>query len=209
MRDQELRKQVVSEMHLRRWPVLSVPCFIVQWVLIVAPDERGDEASYLEGFRDPDARQANPPHLSGFLADGVEFSWERHSEGTSLSLFIDGVSEEDLASATLPDRVSDAIEWAQGLPGKVMRAIQIRVVADDDAAERLLPHMDFLRSELISCNFGGAPRMWGDFRLKDDGFGKLVVAANGTDLRDFSRLVQRLQDLGNYRNRALLGLPTA
>ncbi|RIV87788.1 DUF3422 family protein [Aurantiacibacter zhengii] len=209
MRDHELRKQVVSEMHLRRWPVLSVPCFIVQWVLIVAPEEREDEAAYLDGFRDPEARHTNAPHLSGFLADGVEFSWERHSEGTSLSLFIDDVSEEELASATLPDRVHEAIEWARGLPGKIMRAIQIRVVADDAAAERLLPHMDFLRSELISCNFGGAPRMWGDFRLKDDGFGKLVVAANGTDLRDFSRLVQRLQDLDNYRNRALLGLPTA
>lgn len=209
MRDHELRKQVVSEMHLRRWPVLTVPGLIIQWVLIVAREERGEEAAYLQDFRGSDVENGNPPHLSGHLSDGIEFSWERHSEGSSLALFVSAVSESDLASPILPERVTEAIEWARGLPGKIMRAIQIRVVADDDAAQRLLPHMEFLRSELISCNFGGAPRMWGDFRLKDDGFGKLLVAANGTDLRDFSRLVQRLQDLGNYRNRALLGLPTA
>ena len=38
MRDHELRKKAVGEMHLRRWPVLEVPCVIVQWVLIVDDD---------------------------------------------------------------------------------------------------------------------------------------------------------------------------
>ncbi|WP_120076022.1 DUF3422 family protein [Aurantiacibacter odishensis] len=209
MRDHELRKQVVSEMHLRRWPVLSVPSLVIQWVLIVAPEERGEEAEHLDRVSPAHAEGNTPTHRSGFISDDVEVSWEKHSEGSSIALFIRNISENDLIADTPPKHVAQALGWAQGLPGQVMRATKIMVVANDKVANRLLPSLDLLRSELISCNFGGAARMWGDFRLKDDGFGKLLVAANGMDLRDFSRLVQRLQDLGNYRNRALLGLPTA
>jgi uncharacterized membrane-anchored protein len=51
--------------------------------------------------------------------------------------------------------------------------------------------------------------MWSDFRIMDDGFGRLLVAANGADPYDLTRQLQRLQELGNYRNKALLGLPVA
>jgi uncharacterized membrane-anchored protein len=51
--------------------------------------------------------------------------------------------------------------------------------------------------------------MWSDFRIMDDGFGRLLVAANGADPHDLTRQLQRLQELGNYRNKALLGLPVA
>lgn len=208
MRDHELRKRVVSEMHLRRWPVLSVPSLVVQWVLIVTPEEREAEAAFLQaigGEVDAD----NPSHRSAMLGEGVQLSWERHSEGSSLALFFDNVDKTDLRGGQLPEEVQEVLGRFSDMPGRVMRATRIYVVANNRAAEAVLPALDFNRSDLISCNFGGAARMWGDFRLKVDGFGKLLVAANGTDVRDFTRLVQRLQDLGNYRNRALLGLPTA
>jgi uncharacterized membrane-anchored protein len=45
--------------------------------------------------------------------------------------------------------------------------------------------------------------------VHDDGFGRLLVAAGDLLPFDLGRLVQRLQELGNYRNLALLGLPVA
>jgi uncharacterized membrane-anchored protein len=52
-------------------------------------------------------------------------------------------------------------------------------------------------------------RIWSDFRLREDGFGLVLVAACGMAPAPLSRTVQRLQELGNYRNLALLGLPVA
>ncbi len=208
MIDHELRRQVVGEMHLRRWPVLQVPSLVIQWVLIVEDDEREVEAEQIARLP-AEASASSPSHRAGEFAPQIAYAWERHSEGSSLALFIDGIDEATLASGELPELVHEAIAWAESLPGKVMRATQIFVVSSDASAEQVLPSLQFNRAELISCNFGGSARMWGDFRLKQDGFGKLVVAANNTDIRDFTRYLQRLQDLGNYRNKALMGLPTA
>lgn len=210
MIEHELRRQAVAEMHLRRWPVLSVPSLVIQWVLIVEGEDRERESAMIAEQPARDEGSASASHRAGQFSPGIAYAWERHSEGSSLALFIEGLSESQLADDDLPDNVAEAIAWAEGMPGSVMRATQILVVADDAAANRILPALDFRRAELISCTFGGGKaRMWGDFRLQPNNFGKLVVAANGMDIRDFTRAVQRLQDLGNYRNKALMGLPVA
>ena len=56
----------------------------------------------------------------------------------------------------------------------------------------------------------GRPRIWSNFRVHEDGFGRLLVQDRGFKSGgDTSRLVQRIQEMGNYRNMALLGLPLA
>ena len=209
MQEHELRRQVVSEMHLRRWPVLAVPSLVVQWVLGVTPEERAQEEQILASVPSQQGTDALARHRSGAIAPDVQIAWEKHSEGSSIALFFEGLDETSLIKESQPEKVAEMIAWAEQLPGTVLRSTRIHIVADDVAAERLLPALAFNRSELISCHFGGSARMWGDFRLREDGFGRLLVAANGTDRADFSRLVQRLQELGNYRNRALIGLPLA
>ncbi len=209
MIEHELRRRVVAEMHLRRWPVLRVPSLVIQWVLILDEDERGEEDAFLDKAPGLDAHASSPSHRFGQFSPGIAYAWEKHSEGSSLALFVEGMDISQFGDAQLPENVSQAIAWAEKLPGKIMRSTQIFVVETDEQAEQVLPRLNFKRSELISCRFGTSPRMWGDFRLQDDGFGRLVVAANGADIRDLTRLVQRLQDLGNYRNKALMGLPVA
>ena len=51
MREHELRRQVVSEMHLRRWPLLQLPVAVFQWVLEVGPGEREAERGRAERAR--------------------------------------------------------------------------------------------------------------------------------------------------------------
>ena len=52
-------------------------------------------------------------------------------------------------------------------------------------------------------------RIVSDFRLNPDGFGRLLVLDRDLAGDEPAQLVQRLQELGNYRNMALLGLPLA
>ncbi len=55
----------------------------------------------------------------------------------------------------------------------------------------------------------GGARIMSDFRLHDDGYGRLLVLDRDLALDEPAQLLMRLQELGNYRNMALLGLPLA
>lgn len=214
LNEHELRRTVVAEMHLRRWPQLVAPCTIMQVVSVVPPEDREAEQARLadlppETVLDPGN---NPRHVSGRFASGVSFGWERHSEASTVTLIIGADAGSEARASEWAG--AQALEWALRLPGKVLRATRIAVVEDEAAATALLPGMDFEPLDLVTCYVGtgnrarGA-RIWSDFRLRQDGFGRIVVAANGMAPGDLSRTVQRLQELGNYRNLALLGLPVA
>ncbi len=209
MRDHELRRRAVAEMHLRRWPNLPVPCLIMQWVVIVDDTERTAELAAIERLAEPRDVVGNPSHREGFVREGVRFAWEKHSEGSSLTLFGRRSDSALFVDPRADPALAEAIDWAEALPGKVVRSTCIWLAECDAGAQALLAQAPVRGEELVSCRIGGAVRMWSDFRLNEDGYGRLLIAANGVGSRDLTRHVQRLQELGNYRNRALLGLPMA
>jgi uncharacterized membrane-anchored protein len=209
MDDHELRKKAVAEMHLRRWPAIPVPCLIVQWVLMI---EEAAEITELEAITAHAAEihpVENPSHRSGNLTDRIRFSWEQHSEGSSLTLLVPRADAEAFLDPDADEELRTTLDWVRRLPGKIVRATRIWIAPSDSDAEQLLERMDLQRDELVCGLIDGSIRIWSDFRLREDGFGRLVVAANGAETGDLTRAVQRLQELGNYRNRALLGLPVA
>ena len=187
MRDHELRRKAVAEMHLRRWPVVESPSTIVQWVVMVADADRAAELAAIRAkASDPGAAQ-NPTHLDGALGPDLRFSWERHSEGTSLTLFIGGETGRGFGDLARDEQVAAALAWANSLPGEIVRCTRILLATDDAAAEQAMQSVAWERDELVSSHVGnGAMRMWSDFRIKEDGFGRLVVAANGTHPSDLT-----------------------
>lgn len=218
LNEHELRRAVVSEMHLRRWPVLSPDCTVIQILRQVAEAEREAELAALDdlpegGIVEP---SPNPRHRQGVLPGEIVFGWERHSEASVTTLLVRSTIDAALDPAG-DGAVVAALGWALRLPGKIVRATRIAVVADNAAAQALLPRFAFEPQDLVSCHIGpetssgpgGGVRLWSDFHLREDGFGAVLVAANGLSGGDLSRTVQRMQELGNYRNLALLGLPVA
>ena len=213
MRDYEQRRQAVGEMHLRRWPQLRVPSQIVQWVLKVEESEREAELAIIEAVTQRAEQADNPSHRAGQLTANIRVTWERHSEGTSLTIFCAEQGEDAFLDPKSSQELKHALDWAQQVPGAIVRCTRIWIAEDDAEIEALLPKLDMNRHELVSTHIGKNSddpiRFWSDFRIKDDGFGRLLVAANGAEAGELTRQVQRLQELGNYRNRALLGLPVA
>lgn len=209
MREHELRRQVVGEMHLRRWPSVPVPGVILQWVTEVDDQEREAELAVLDRHSNATGEDAHPRHREGTLPKGVRFAWERHSEGSSLTLFIACTDCDAFRAPREQPDLEGPLAWVDSLPGKIIRATAIHLVESEAEAEAMVPTLAFSPSETVSCRLQGTARMWSDFKLWPDGFGRLLVSAGDTDRRDFTRLLQRLQELGNYRNKALLGLPEA
>lgn len=211
MREHPARRQVVGEMHLRRWPEISAPGLVIQWLRLCGEEDRNRQRETLlalpgaAGFE----RSSGLRHLSGTLSEGIRFAWESHSEASSLTFF---VSADDALVLRDPSRLPGlgaAVAMAEALPGEVVRATRMWIAPDEAAAEQAIGGMDIVTDELVSCRIGGGARIWSDFRIKSDFYGQLLVAANGLPPGDLTRLLQRLQELGNYRNLALLGLPVA
>lgn len=209
MIEDELRRQVVTEMHLRKWPVVQPPCLIIQWVRSVLPEERDEEERHVHQQAGRADASLRPSFLEGMLQDGILFAWERQSEGSSLTLFFPNAPIDSFLEPAPRQQRKTMVDWGEHFPGRVIRATRIWVANNDEEAERAVSAAGIGSDEMVSCTIANGARLWSDFRIHANGYGSLVIAANGTDPRDLSRSLQRLQELGNYRNRALLGLPIA
>ncbi len=204
--DHPLRARVVSEMHMRRMPPLSPPMLMIQIVRLLEPDERSAERAHILAMPgvSADAITERNRHIGGQRSDGMAFQWECHSEATTATLIMPAASGDPFAAGA-DDAVMD---WLLRAPGRVLRAVRIAIVADTGSADAAMASAGFSAAELVSCHIGPV-RIWTDFLIRDDNFGRLLVSGGGLPGADLGRVVQQLQELGNYRNLALLGLPMA
>lgn len=199
-----LRKRVVEEMHLRRFPALAAPLRITQIVRLVETSRTAGLPPPPDGFTPVPSGTGR--HWAAESAAGATLLVEVHSEATTATMIAPGVPEQPFDRPAPP---LAGLAWLESLPGLVVRATRAILVADNAQAAPVLDQAGFTRDELVCCDLAGGIRLWSDFRLHADGYGRLVVAANGADPGDLGRIIQRLQELGNYRNLALLGLPVA
>lgn len=205
--DHPLRTRVVSEMHMRRMPPLAPPMLMLQMVRLLNPDERAAERLHVLAMPGIDAGKIEERnrHIGGQRGDGTEFLWECHSEATTATLIMPAGTADVFAPRHDDDA---AMQWLLNAPGKVLRAVRIAIIADASKAAAALDAATFSAAELVSCTIGPA-RIWSDFLVRGDRFGRLLVAGGDLPASDLGRIVQQVQELGNYRNLALLGLPLA
>lgn len=62
---------------------------------------------------------------------------------------------------------------------------------------------------LAGSNSQGVARVWTDFAIAPDGFGRVVIQDMGMQYQQAGRLVQRVLEVETYRMMAMLGLPHA
>ena len=200
-RDHPLRASLSREMHIRGLPRFDAPAIALQFVLLVDEAQARDSLVLL-AERFP---TLNPGDR--FFTDHIgdlHFSWERHTEFMTYSFLapVEGGSLFDLAP------FGDVARWIAAFPGQVIRSTHISLVKDEPPFASIAAH--FATDDLIISDVAdGQARIWGDFRLHSDGFGRLLIHDKGLQGGESSQLVQRLQELGNYRKIALLGLPEA
>ncbi len=196
-----LRRWAVNEMHLRRFAPVHAGSEIYQVVRLIAPEQRSDEDAWLIA-RKPDFAEWNlaPRHGAGRSATGIDFLWERHTEASTITLIF--------APGTDDGARADYVRWLEEWPGAVVRATRIFVVSDHAEGPRWLEKLGISADDLVCCDVNDGVRIWSDFGIHGDGYGRLVISAGAVEPAEFGRIVQRVQELGNYRNMALLGFPT-
>lgn len=206
--DHPLRLALTEEMHARRFPPLKPPTEICQILILFDESDLKRAREHftqlherLNGFPLGNARHFRAPCAGGILY------WEIHTEFVTLT----HIMEFDGHDIFGIDRQGPILtECIDGVGGSIYRATRIALI-DQSAVvtpDQLLGL--FNQEDLVCCDVGdGAARVWADFRLHDDGFGRLLVQDRGLTGSAAARVVQQLQELGNYRKMALLGLAEA
>ncbi len=208
-RSHPLRASLSAEMHVRRLPRFSAPARLMQVVTLLG------EAGAAESWRhisDLAARAgltiAERAKYAVVPLPGATLVWERHTEFATYTFIREGAFGAPFDPQHFAPLSDDVLA---GMPGDVIRATQI-AVQPRDAPPPFDSELDqwFTREALVVCDIvGGKARLMSDFRLHADGFGRLLIRDMGLEGDEPSQLVTRVQELGNYRNMALLGLPIA
>lgn len=208
-RSHPLRASLSEEMHARKLPRFSAPARLMQIVTHVGETGIGESYNHVAKLcaRRGVIIPSNAKHFVCTL-DNYELVWERHTEVATYTFIRHGVCDPGFGSEPFG---AFAAEWIAHLPGEVIRATQIAYVERDPPAALFgALTQNFAENDLIVCDVADSrARIWSDFRLHPDGFGRLLIIDNGLEGAEPAQLVQRLQELGNYRNMALLGLPLA
>ncbi len=196
-----LRRWAVNEMRLRRFAPVPSQCDMYQVVRLIDKDARQAEDARLVGDKpdfdqwDLTARSAN-----GSAPGGIQFLWERHTEASTLTLIFPAGTPADVRGIH--------VRWLEGWPGQVVRATRIFIEPTLADAERALEAMKLSMPDMVCCDVNAGLRLWSDFGILGDGYGRLLMTAGDIEPGERGRIVQRVQELGNYRNMALLGFPT-
>lgn len=204
LRSHPLRASLSREMHVRKMPRLHTPARMLQFVVQKDDGDPRDSLSSLRALLEPHGQTVDADDR--FIAcriGSLGFAWERHTEFQTFSFIADGRGDPfELAPfASVPG-------FIDGVPGHVIRSSQIALIEappSDDAIAGWFSTDDLIISDVAQ----GRARIWSDFRLHANGFGSLLIEDRGLAGAEGAQLIQRLQELGNYRKMALMGLPEA
>lgn len=188
-------------MHLRKFAPVSNECEIYQAVRLLSAEDRGTEDSQLVGdkphFDEWVLRQRS---ASGSTNSGIWFLWERHTEASTITLI--------LPAECAADDCAPYIRWFEEWTGPVIRATRVFVIPEDTSIDAMLVEHGIDMTEMVCSDVNQSMRIWSDFGIRSDGYGRLIMSAGQVSNPQRGRIVQRVQELGNYRNMALMGLST-
>lgn len=141
--------------------------------------------------------------------------WERHTE---YSRYV--IASEDGSVMPFSKPAIEALpkEWVAALPGKVMFAGHVELVASGVAPSGACEPPDL--AQLSRASFedrplvgsiiaGGLATALTDFRIGQDGFSRILLIDRGMTAPQAGRAVQALLEIDTYRLLALLAFPVA
>ncbi|MCS6920746.1 MAG: DUF3422 domain-containing protein [Elioraea sp.] len=206
MKDHPLRASINDELHARPHLRLTAPAVLSHVVLMAREtDAERDRREFADLCRE---HGATPPpdgarhHVVALLGRLVK--WERHGEFRSITVLADAAADLDPAewSALTPPFT----RWLDQIGGERLTAVHLKILPGVASAP---PH-DAFAGEVVGSTVGdGDGVVFADFRIREDGFTRMLLYANRLTPGRLGRMAQRLLEIETYRMAALLGLPPA
>lgn len=204
------RVELNDEAHARPPEQLTAPVRISYLALLSDSSNRDAERDHIAalavGFG------AKPPAVNAihYSADFGRFrlKWERHSEFARYKFIVSGAAEDPF---TDPPIQKLPREWLAGLSGKIIVASHAAILPKAGLQDyESFSARFFAGNPLVGAGIaGGAAVALTDFRIRPDGFSRLLVLDDELRPRQAGRAMQRLLEIDTYRLMAQLTLPIA
>jgi uncharacterized membrane-anchored protein len=135
--------------------------------------------------------------------------WERHSEFARYKFITTGAGEEPFDDPPIQKLPRD---WLAGITGETIAATHavLLPIPSEPLNFEAISQRHFTGNPLVGAGIaGGAAIALTDFRIRPDGFSRLLVLDRSLRPRQAGRALQRLLDIDTYRLMALLTFPIA
>lgn len=210
LRTHPLRQRLNDEVHTRPPIPLEAPALISYLAFI--RDDHGPEAErahlgqLYERMGLPIEPSAEAAHL---IIDGGNFrlKWEQHGEFSTYTFFTQPGQAPQSGETALTSVPAD---WVQGIPGQVIAATHVELLAAGsvDPEELLATFPVRGDTTIVSLIAGQAAWVMTDFRIQQ-GFSRFTVIDESMGKLRTGRIIQRILEIETYRVMALLAFPVA
>jgi uncharacterized membrane-anchored protein len=210
--DHPQRFELHNEVHARPPESLTPPQRLSYLALLANWTHREQQWRSIASLAERFNVTPPPPAANYFSADLGPFriKWERHTEFARYKIIVPGVPDDPFASPAITAVPPD---WLAQLPGQIVMATHVALLS---AAAGAAPDTDAISRRLFAGNTligaaiaGGLGTALTDFRIHEDGFGRVLVHDHGMTPRQAGRMIQRLLEIETYRMLALLAFPVA
>ena len=209
--DHPQRFELNNEVHARPPEALSAPVRMSYIALFSSWSQREQEQHGVSELARRFGAPAPWPDANHFSADLGSFRlvWERHTEFARYTFIAPGAADDpfaDPAISLVPPK------WIESRPGEIMAAAHVAYLPDGAPAldTGAISTRLFAGNELVGAALsGGAGVAFTDFRVRSDGFSRILVHDRGMASLEAGRMIQRLLEIETYRMLALLALPIA
>jgi uncharacterized membrane-anchored protein len=204
------RVELNDEAHARPAEQLAAPVRISYLALLSDSSNRDAERAHIAALAADFGVKPPMPGAVHYSADFGRFrlKWERHSEFARYKFIASGAAEDPFADPPI-QKLPPA--WLAGLSGEIIVATHVAVISQAE-----LPDYDGISARFFAGNplvgagiAGGAAVALTDFRIRPDGFSRLLLLDASLRPRQAGRAVQRLVEIDTYRLMAQLTLPIA
>jgi uncharacterized membrane-anchored protein len=205
------RVELNDEAHARPAESLAAPVRISYLALLGDAAGRAGEQAHIAALAADFAVRPPAPGAVHYSADFGRFrlKWERHSEFSRYKFIVRGAGDDPFADPPVQKLPSD---WLAGLAGEILVATHAAIIPMGEVE----PDFDAISARLFAGNplvgagiAGGAAVGLTDFRIRPDGFSRLLVLDRSLRPRQAGRAVQRLLEIDTYRMMSLLTFPVA
>lgn len=213
--DTALRQELHNELHARPTGRIRLPALVLQVAVLNQGISRERELEHLRRLSGQGELQLD--QLAGtFLRlrlSGGTLKWERHTEFTSYTL-VQSLPQAGPDGGFVGGLIIDPL-WLRNIPGHTISAVELlMLVGEVEPPSRPLQQAQewFGGQPVVASMLGrnGHSCAVTDFRLRPDGFERIVVVAPpATTETRAGRIAARLLELEAYRMMALLGWPVA
>ena len=205
--DHPLRQRLAHEVHTRPFAVITTPSQISVLAFHIeegrAAGERAHFAKLCAHYNRPPPPEGEKYYTDHFGAFRVK--WERHTEFGVYVFIREAPFDEPFEDPVLNLLPAD---WLAHVPGHMLVGLHLAIERpgrNEDGIARLFDYNNMVSSRVT----GGKARVWTDFRLHGDGFGRIYVHDSGMTDNQAGRLIQRLREIETYRMTALMAFPVA